>query len=228
MNYMASISKELDALIESEYFGKRSSVSEFIDWTENCLRRAAELPSNKQYYSHRFLKKIRGEAYPISVFLRSALLEIMQIEPSNEEHTNFDAKFTLKDKTEFYAEVTFVKDGEFELFQGEHSDKFGYAGITGISKDEMKDAVNSGIPKIGDADDVSNTVRTSAEAIDKRIVAKIIKNYPTNTILLIAIEDDFRKHTFDAIFKSVHIPVQSTFRKIFLVSVNSKNCRQLH
>ena len=73
----------LDSLtrhIKSDYF-KRWSPLDFSRWVIKCLEVASvELEENLAYYRHRCLKKIREEAYPISIFLDSKLLDV-KIQP---------------------------------------------------------------------------------------------------------------------------------------------------
>ena len=149
------------------------------------------------------------------------------VEPSHEEHDNYDAKVSLINGTELHIEVTCVKDGQFDLVQGEHKDAFGFAGILGISTNEMRKAIEDGVPNIGDAVDVADTISECTQEVENRIAAKIAKTYPANSILLVVIEDDFRESTWQSILGRVHRPKQTTFSKIFLVSVNSKNCGEL-
>jgi hypothetical protein len=221
------MSAELEILIRSQYGGIKRSTADFVLWVENCLRMAADLPNHEEYLNHRELKKVRQEAFPLRIFLENEVLPVIAVEPSAKEHANHDAKLFLRDGSWIHAEVTFAKDGEFDLFQGQHMDKFGYGGIFGISKREMKNAVNNNTAIFGEAVDASETIQECLTEIHQRIAAKLAKKYPPDTILIIAIADDFREESWLEIVRRTKVPSQNTFTAVYMIGVNLKKCEQI-
>jgi len=222
------LKEQVDVLIKSDYFGRRKSVSEFVEWVQNCLILASDISPSEAYYNNRMLKKVREEGFPISIFLQNSKKDIVEIEPSNNPDSNFDAKIFLKDKSILPLEVTCVMDGEFDLIRGALLEKNGIAPIKGVSKQQMLDVIKTDTECFGNATLVSDYIKSCAQGVHKRIEAKVSKKYPSNTILLVAIEDDFRSSTWTSIVSSISIGDQRTFSEIWLISRTSKSSAQLY
>ena len=219
--------EKLKALVHKEYLGKSFAVTEFNKWIERYLLCAANI-SDCSYYRIRELAKIRQEGYPISIFINSGLLPVETVRPKLEMHARGDAMLVLSDGTTVDIEVTCVKDGEFDLEQAKHVDKFGYASILGVDTGKLLKAVIDGVPCSGEAVSASDRITKRISDVNRRIAEKVEKSYQVGTILLVAIEDDFQECIGRAIQEGVGKPLQSSFSKIFIVSVTTKRCWQIY
>lgn len=224
---MSNLAQIITRKVRQEYKGKRFTVLEFVEFVKSCLEIAAEIESSKEYYGHRELNIIRQEALPISLALQSELLGYEFIEPSFEDHAKYDALGFTSDGSQYFLEVTCDKDGKLDLVRGEHLEKFGFAGLIGNTIESLERAIHNNEPDIGLAISSDEIILHCINGIQKRILAKTQKNYPPNTVLIVAFEGDFRASTFEAILKGIVIPPDNSFSKILLVSYSSKQSARL-
>ncbi len=98
LNAEETISEKLRAL----YLGKRIPALEFISLVNELLSLGSEIKGYDAYYNHRGLKRIRCEGFPLSIAMKNGSMRLAWVEPSAEEHANYDFKIGLQDGSERY------------------------------------------------------------------------------------------------------------------------------
>lgn len=181
-----------------------------------------ELRSHEEEHYDRDLSLVRDEGYPLVIFLEHNFFNVNRIEIPDSSNTNFDAQVSLIDGTSIYVEVTGVKDGELELYRAKYLDMKGHAAITGVTTQGFFDALNDKTEYWGEASEVGETIKSLVLKISETVDKKCNKHYQPGTILLVAINDDFRADTFERIVSLLKFPAIAPFRSIYLVSINTK------
>ena len=206
-------------------------MKEFLRTVDLVLEKADnQIPSHEQFYKHRELKKVRDEGYPISLFINLSKKEIEYIQPSFKDHEMYDAEIFLKDQACKYLECTYAKDGELEKYQGIYLDKYGHVPLTGVDTSNLWNSLENGEEFEGEAVDHSEYVHDLVDSISKRINKKLVKNYPRETILLVAFEDDFREETFNDICGLLEKKKVShdTFEEIYIIGICIKRIKLIY
>jgi len=187
--------------------------------------KSSELESTKTYYGNRAIKKIREEGYPISLFVQAGPIKVEWIEPSLEKHERFDALIGLENSVERTLDVTFIKDGQFDLFRGLHLERFGTAPVNGVAKEDLVLAVNANRPIDGAAVKAEDAIEDCVKKIERRFSEKVAA-HPIADILLLAI-DEVGKGRAAKIAGRVFLVNRSAYSEIFLINVFSKDCVRL-
>ena len=150
----------------SQYYGKEQTKDEFISFVDKYLIMPRKLGIPRGTNSRHIKKHLRGEAYPIQLFLLSLRKPIKSItlEGGNK---NYDAVLRVDDEKSFFIEVTCPKDGRLENQQSHHIEKYG-------------SVLSSDLPEC-----VDDSLEEEKERILTIISKKTNKKYNPNTILIV-------------------------------------------
>lgn len=226
--------KDFEKQVDSEYNHEKST-KDFIEWVTQTNKQTRAY-GNEELKKSPIIKRLREEALPVRTFLElhtHSYESILLIDGSQQ----YDG--VLKGKNSNHIEITCVKDGQYELFQAQHMDRFDHAPNSGVKKEDIKEAVNKNdwgdlpVDEQGLFAEVE-MVQEKLEELDKQVVVainkKVSKEYPADTILLVSVDDGslVEDHHFAQLCEKVKSQLhQKTFSEIFMVSVNDKRIHKL-
>lgn len=205
-SYMLSENfKKISEKIKREFEIERTP-DELIKWVRDILEESKDLTGEE---SHKALKKIRDEAFPIIKYLEHSKTQFKAVK-LNSNNDNFDGAF-VGHCTNGYFEVTCAKDGRLSLGEALHMDKHDWAPGSGVTaqsmidevrgkknnkeavpedySDELKELADFGEGVQSHVEYPSSRAEEIAEVTNQRIKEKLQIAYNKNTILVVGVCD---------------------------------------
>lgn len=197
--------KAINDKIKREFEIERAP-DDLIKWVREILEESKDLINEE---SHKVLKKIRDEAFPILKYLEHSKSQYKSVR-LNSNNDNFDGEFVGHDSNGYF-EVTCAKDGRLAQGVALHMDKHGWAPGSGVTAQAMIDEVRTkadskkDIPEewsdeLKELSDFGEGVQPQveyphtraeelAEVTNQRIKEKLQIAYNKNTILVVGVDD---------------------------------------
>lgn len=219
-----TIQKEID-----DGYERKRSVEEFIGWVDHCFESLRNQCSSEEFHRSRVIKRLREEAFPLRIYLDENPDSLINVQLKDGSQ-NYDGTAQSKD-AEFYLEFTCVKDGQFDLYQAKHLDKFGSASASGVDTNSLNSAIRDNQQSIGEAVYANAEIESVAKRTFEEIGKKVEKTYNENTILIVAIDsvstgDDDNWALF--CINMLNTKIVSKFHSIYVVCYVSKNILKLN
>jgi hypothetical protein len=220
--------KDIEKIISDNYETEKT-IADFGKWVMETLELTIDKRAYEEFHRSRDIKKLREEVYPISIFLKCQKdrFSLVCLKLGNQSYDGI-----LKGDSEYFIEVSTVKDGEFALYQAKHLDKHGYAPITGKSTQDLHNAleVENAQPVFASCINGDAAREELVIAINKRLTDKISKKYPQNCILIIAINDgSIPEHQTNQLISQISAHhEQVTFLEIYIIGYINKKCVRIY
>lgn len=226
------LKKVMLSLIENQIFKEyeeERTVNAFIDWVEQSFQKIKGKCSNEDFQKSRIFKRLREEAFPLKIFLESNPESFLSVRLKDGSQ-NYDGIANNGSK-DFYLEITCVKNGQFDLYQAKHLDKFGHAPASGIQTEKLFSAIKDTVPVVGEAVYVESEIEEIVKLTNREIGKKLAKEYNTNTILIVAIDSSTLTDQENWFIFCEKIKMQkiasSTFHSVYITCIVSKSIVRL-